>query len=89
MRELVSDPFSTDVQFFLDLLAELFEQELQYRSINTIRSAVLMTHNKIEGVLIGQHPLVSRLLRGIHNTRPPQQRNHSNCDVEIVTNLRV
>lgn len=49
-REL--DPFSTDVQFFLDFLAELFEQGLQYRSINTVRSAVSMTHNKV-GVPIG------------------------------------
>ena len=82
-REL--NPFSTDVQFFLDFLAELFEQGLQYRSINTIRSAVSMTHSKVEGVPIGQHPLVSRLLKGIHNTRPPQPRYHSTWDVDVVT----
>ena len=82
-REL--NPFSTDVRFFLDFLAELFEQGLQYRSINTVRSAVSMTHTKVEGVPIGQHPLVSRLLKGIHNTRPPQPRYHSTWDVEMVT----
>jgi len=41
-----------------------------------------MTHNQIEGVPIGQHPLVSRLLKGVHNTRPPQPR--STWDVDVV-----
>ena len=46
---------------------------LQHRSINTIRSAVSMTHRHItEGVPIGQHPLVTQLLKVVYNTRPPK-----------------
>ena len=53
---------------FLDFLANLFFEEcLQYRPINTIRSAVSMTHSHIEGVPMGQHPLMSRMFKGIYN----------------------
>lgn len=60
------------------LVADMFKQGLQHSSINTIRSAVSMTHNPVEGTPIGQHPSVSRLMRGIHNTHPPKPRYTSN-----------
>ena len=66
------DPFLCDIRFFINFLAELFDQGLQHRSISAIWSAVSMTHNQIEGTPIGQHPMVTRLLKGIHNSRPPQ-----------------
>ena len=43
-----------------------------------------MTHNCIEGVPIGQHPLVSRLLKDVYNIRPPQPRYSSTWDVDVV-----
>ena len=60
------DPFSCGIQSFLDFLASLYEEGLQHRSINAIRSAVSMTHRHVEGVPIGQHPLVTRLLKGVY-----------------------
>ena len=66
------DPISCPVHPFLDFLAGLFSEGLQYRSINTIRSAVSMTHKQVNGVPLGQHPLVSRLFKGMYNFRPPQ-----------------
>ena len=56
----------------ISLLDVMGKEGLQYRTINTILSAVSMTHSHIKGTPIGQHPLVSRLLRGVYNTRPPQ-----------------
>ena len=79
------NPFSGDVQSFLDFLAGLNEQGLQHRSINTIRSAVSMTYKQIKGVAIGQHPLVLRLLKGVHNSRLPLPRYSHTWDVEVVT----
>ena len=75
-------PLSCDGQHFLELL-ELFDSG-QHRSINVIRSAVSMTHETIEGVPIGQHPLVTRLMRGVYNLRPPRPRYSSTRDVEVV-----
>ena len=80
------DPFSCDIQSFLDFLASLYEEGLQHQSINTIRSAVSMTHRHIEGVPIGQHPLVTRLLKGVYNTRPPKRRYTETWDVDGVLN---
>ena len=33
---------------------------------------------------MGQHPLVSRLLKGVYNLRPPQPRYTATWDVDIV-----
>jgi len=38
----------------------------------------------IEGLPMGQHPLVSRLLKGIYNTRPPQPRYSTTWNVDVV-----
>ena len=78
------DPISCPVHPFLDFLAGLFSEGLQYRSINTIRSAVSMTHKQVNGVPLGQHPLVSRLFKGMYNFRPPQPRYARTWDVDIV-----
>ena len=56
----------------LDFLACQFAEGKQYRTINSYRSAISMTHNPIDGVVVGKHPLVTRLMKGIFNRRPPQ-----------------
>jgi len=43
-----------------------------------------MTHNSIEGVPIGQHPLVKRLFQGIYNSRPPQPRYSATWEISKV-----
>ena len=78
------DPISCAIQPFLEFLTSLFKEGLQYRTINTIWSAISMTHNHIEGLPMGQHPLVSRLLRGVYNIRPPQPRYSTTWDVDVV-----
>ena len=50
----------------------------QYCTINTLRSAISMTHDEmyeeVDGMRVGQHPLVSRFLKGVFNCRPPAPR---------------
>ena len=43
-----------------------------------------MTHDQIEGLPVGQHPLVTRLMKGAHNSRPPKPRYSVTWDVDIV-----
>ena len=78
------DPVSSPIQSFLEFLTSLFQEGMQYRSVNTIRSAVSMTHVHIEGIPVGRHPLVSQLLKGMYNLRPPQPRYSTTWDVDIV-----
>lgn len=69
---------------FVNFLADLFRQGLQYRSINTIRSAVSVTHAPVEGLPLGQHPLITRLMKGINNQRPAAPRYVSTWRVDTV-----
>ena len=78
------NPLSCGIQPFLDFLSDLFREGLKYRMINLIRSAVSMTHVPIESTPIGQHPLVSRLMKGVHNSRPPEPQYSSTWDVSMV-----
>ena len=68
------DSYTCDVKFFINFLASLFEQGLQHRTVNTICSAFSVTHDKCEGFPIGQHPMATRLMKGIYNERPPKPR---------------
>ena len=78
------NPLSCSVHFFLDFLTELFDSGLQHRTINVIRSAVSMTHEHVEGVPIGQHPMVTRLMKGVYNLRPPRPRYTYTWDADMV-----
>lgn len=42
-------------------------------------------HDKIDGYKVGQHPLVTRLLKGAHHQRPPQPRYSFTWRVDLVT----
>lgn len=46
-----------------------------------------MVHTTIDGSAVGRHPLVSHLLRGMFNTRPPSPHYSQSWDVRIVINF--
>ena len=78
------DPLSAPVRQILEFLYEQFEMGKQYRTINTLRSAISMTHDEVDGTRVGQHPLVSRFLKGVFNCRPPAPRYTTTWDVDVV-----
>ena len=78
------DPFRCPINYVLDFLACLYEEGYAYRSINCYRTAISSFHEKIEGLLVGQHPEVCTPLTGVFNLRPPQPRYSSTWDVQIV-----
>ena len=78
------DPISAPLNLILEFLYAQYNSGKQYRTINTIRSAISMTHEEIDGSRIGQHPLVSRFLKGVFNSRPPTPRYTSTWDVDKV-----
>ena len=43
-----------------------------------------MTHKEIDGTPVGQHPLVSRFLKGVFNSHPPAPKYTTTWDVDIV-----
>ena len=81
-----SDPFSGPVTDVANFLASLFQEGYQYNSVNAYRSAISSVHKKVDGLPVGQHPLVTRLLKGVFNLRPPTPRYSSTWDVQQVLN---
>ena len=78
------EPIRSSLSAILEFLTTEFLQGKQYRTINTYRSAISMTHGPIDGVVVGKHPLVCRLLKGVYNQRPPQPRYSFTWDVCVV-----
>ena len=79
------DPISCPIGEVINFLAHLFEQGYQYRSISAYRSAISSVHEKVDGYEVGQHPMVSRVIKGIFHERPPQPRYSETWDVSQVT----
>ena len=83
-RERDADPFSGPIINVVNFLATLHKQGYQYNSINSYRSAISSVHEKVEGFSVGQHPLVTKLLKGVYHDRPPLPRYTSTWSVERV-----
>ena len=67
----------------VNFLTELFEQGLGYSAIATARSA-LSTFITLDQVPLGQHPIVSRLIKGIFTSRPALPKTNVTWDPDIV-----
>lgn len=79
------NPISAPVSKILEFLANAFSDGLDYRSINVLRSAISSTHSRIDDFLVGQHPRVTKLIKGVLNSRPPKPQYSYTWDVKKVT----
>ena len=68
----------------VNFLAYLFKKGYQYRSPNSYQSAISAVHAEVDGYPVGQHPLVTRMLKGTFNERPPLSRYSTFWDVGVV-----
>ena len=82
--EREADPVSAPINLVLEFLTDLYDEGKQYRTINTARSAISMTHDQVDGLKVGQHPLTIRFFKGIFNSRPPAPRYSETWDVDKV-----
>lgn len=67
-----------------DFITEQWKSGLSYSTINGYRSAISAFHEQIEGMPVGQHPLVKRALAGVFNENPPQPKYTDMWDVGVV-----
>ena len=79
-----ADPFCSTVASIADYLTELFKKGRGYHTVNIHRSAISAFHRPIDGVKVGQHDLVCRVLNARFNARPPQPRYVETWDVDKV-----
>ena len=83
------NPFATTIKHILSYLADLFHQGRQYRMIGVHRSAISSFHIPLEGVVVGQHPLVTKFMKGIFSLRPTKQRYFVTWNVNDVLQFLV
>ena len=67
-----------------NFLADLHSEGYQSSSLNVFCSAISSVHDKVDGVEIGKHPIISCLLKGAFHLRPPLSRYSSTWDVDVV-----
>ena len=78
------DPLSPPIVQVADFLTDMFENGKEYSTINVARPALSAIGIKHEGTLIGSHPIICRLLKGIFNKKPPRVKYKSVWDKDIV-----
>ena len=64
----------------------LLKEGYQYSSINSYHLAISSVHEKVEGHNVGQHPLVTRILKGVLHDSPPLPRYSGTWNVQTVLN---
>lgn len=68
----------------LDFLAWMFFQGYKYRTINVHRSAISSVLPQVNGVSVGQVPIVKQLFRGILIKYPPRPNYGFSWDINVV-----
>ena len=71
----------------LSFLCKLFNDGIGYSAVNTARSALSLVLPSIEGYSVGNHPLVTRFLKGVGKLKPPMPRYSYTWDVDLVFKL--
>ena len=80
------NPLSASLEDGLEFLHHQYELGLSYSGINTARSALSAIIFLPDGSSFGNHPLVSRFLKGVFESRPLLSRYKQIRDVSLVLN---
>ena len=70
--------------YVLDFLTLLYQQGLIYSAINTAHSTLSSYITLENGTCVGKNPLVSQLMKGIFQEKPPRPKYTEIWDVSIV-----
>jgi len=79
-----ADPVSSPIEQLADFLTEMFKAGYEYSTINLHRSAVSALHEEVEGMPVGQHNLIKKIMTGVFQEKPPQPRYSDTWDVDVV-----
>ena len=83
------DPVGADVVHVLNFLSELALAGMAYRTVISLRSAISAGHTPVDGLPLGEHPLVRKLLCVVRISLTPEPRYSTVWDVSTVLNLFV
>ena len=72
---------SVDIALIADYLSSLFSSGRAYRTITLHRSVLSAMYPPFDGHSVGSHPLISRVVKGVFQRRPPSRRFFPSWDV--------
>ena len=78
------DPLRSDVATSLSFLSHVHLRGTSYSFLNICRSMLSSTLDPIDGLPLGCHPLIKRLLKGCYNLRTPLPKYRSTWDPDQV-----
>ena len=76
-------PLSPTIVDVVNFITGCYDKGLGHSAISTARSA-LATFISIDNVPLGQHPIITRLIKGIYTSRPAIPKNTIVWDTEII-----
>ena len=62
----------------------MYDQGIGFSTVNTARSALSCILNPVNGITFGAHPRVTRVLKGVFESRPTESRYTETWDVKTV-----
>ena len=65
------DPFRTDIVTIANFLGTLYKKNLSHSTIAGYRSAISSYLDPIDGFRVGDHPTLTRTVKGVFTLRPP------------------
>ena len=79
------DPFSASVNVIAEYLVHAFNTTANnYSALNTRRSAISALLPSIDGLTIGKHPIIKRVMKGIFRKRPSLPKYTETYDPNVV-----
>ena len=85
-RENKIDVFKPGLENAVEFLVTLYKSGIGYSAINTARSALSNLITLENGMKFGEHPLVTRYMKGIFEIRPAFPKYSEIWDVTVVLN---
>ena len=80
-EQLQADPLTCSPAVVVKYLRQLFESGAEYSTVNFHRSGISKFHVGIDGISIGEHPLVSQAVKAVYRLRPPLPKYQSTFDI--------
>ena len=68
--ERQANPLHSTLEVILEFLTDLYDKGFSYSAINSARSA-LSSYVYLDNYQVGNHPLISRLVKGVYQLRTP------------------
>ena len=76
-----ADPLTCPPAVVVKYIRHLYESGKKYSTVNYHRSAVSKFHVGVQGVPMGEHPLVSQAVKSVFRLRPPLPQYQSTFDI--------